>query len=157
MSGISKPLEKCHGRSRSDTTCASDVDATKSIARAHNNLQVYLAADKFGILRLKSLATKRFASWVSRNWRSTGFLEIVQVVTISTPPHDPGLRRIVVDAISENFGILVKEGDIMRVLEDYESLGSAVLVKLVQSGRMGNTNAKKSKKRLWGRYRGPEA
>jgi hypothetical protein len=89
LSGISEPensnidsglLAACHGSANPNLSKSGDrseeIAATKHLA--HNNVQVYLAADKFGILSLKSLATKRFASWMTRNWESTAFLEIVQ-------------------------------------------------------------------------------
>jgi hypothetical protein len=114
-----------------------DGDATGNCA--YDNLQVYPAADKFGIFPLKSLAAERFASRMNRMTPEelAGFPKIARKVMASTSPHDYGLRSIVADTIAKNLHVLVKQ-DIIRVIDDFPGLGSAVLVKLVESGRMVN-------------------
>lgn len=71
-------------------------------AIARNHVRVYIAADKFGIVPLKSYAVKEFAHNMSANWQFTVFLDIAREVMSSVPPHDSGLRDIIADIISKN-------------------------------------------------------
>jgi hypothetical protein len=47
---------------------------------AHNNLRVYIVADKFGTYPLKKLAKDRLVSWAGENWRDEGFPDAVKEI-----------------------------------------------------------------------------
>ncbi|KAK2827853.1 hypothetical protein FQN49_007277 [Arthroderma sp. PD_2] len=103
---------------------------------ASNNVLVYIAADKFGIIPLKSLAAERFTRWVDANWESGPFLGIVEEVMTLVPPHDSVIRNILADAISKNLRRLVSQGAILPLIETFGSLGSAVIARLVETDRV---------------------
>ncbi|RWQ98033.1 hypothetical protein C8Q69DRAFT_516927 [Paecilomyces variotii] len=121
--------------------CSADVEDKRAIA--YNNIRVYIAADKYGIAPLKSLAGKQFASWTSSNWNSEAFDDIVQEVMTYVPPHDLHLRDVVIETISKNIISLVKKGSIFQLMDTHGSLGSAVIAKLVQSDRVMATETEK--------------
>ncbi|KAJ9300729.1 hypothetical protein DTO271G3_1893 [Paecilomyces variotii] len=121
--------------------CSADVEDKRSIA--YNHIRVYVAADKYDIAPLKSLAGKLFASWTSSNWKSEAFYDAVREVMACVPPHDLHLRDVVVDTISENIISLAKQKSIFQLMDTHGSLGSAVIAKLVQSDRVMATETEK--------------
>ncbi|KAL1850834.1 hypothetical protein Plec18167_002574 [Paecilomyces lecythidis] len=113
---------------------SEDVDHRRFIA--YNNIRVYVTADKFGIVPLRSLAGEKFASWANSNWNCAAFSDIVQEVMTYVPPHDTYLRDVVIDTISKNIISLVREGTILPLMDTNGKLGSAVIAKLVGNGRI---------------------
>ncbi|KAJ9308090.1 hypothetical protein DTO217A2_2331 [Paecilomyces variotii] len=116
----------------------SDVEHKRATADittrdiGNNIIKVYIAADKYGIAPLKSLAGKRFERWIKSNLHSEAFYDIVREVMTRIPQHDPHLRDVVADTISENIVSLAKEERIFRFLDTHGSLGSAVIAKLAK-------------------------
>ncbi|KAJ9269898.1 hypothetical protein DTO212C5_4072 [Paecilomyces variotii] len=123
----------------SDSEDSADVETKRAIA--YNNIRVYIAADKYDIAPLKSLAGKLFESWTDSNWKSEAFDDIVQEVMTYIPPHDSHLRDVVVETISKNIVSLVKKGSIFQLMDTHGSLGSAVIAKLVGSDRVMTLDA----------------
>ncbi|GAD98475.1 conserved hypothetical protein [Paecilomyces variotii No. 5] len=130
----SSPAPMDNSESESSEDYSSDIERKRIIA--HNNILVYVTADKFGIVPLRYLAGKKFASWANSNWGCDAFYDIVQVVMTSSPPHDNYLRDVVVDVISENIISLVRLGSILPLMDAHGTLGSAVMAKLVGNGRI---------------------
>ncbi|KAA8642915.1 BTB/POZ domain-containing protein [Aspergillus tanneri] len=105
--------------------------STASEATAYNNLHVYIAADKFGIEPLKTLARDRLANWMRRNWNEEVFAQVVRDVLQSSPPHEKEFRDIVIGVIIDNIQI-VKQERVMALVGEFGFLGSAVVKELVQ-------------------------
>ncbi|KAM5442950.1 hypothetical protein MferCBS31731_001823 [Microsporum ferrugineum] len=128
---------KANTRAATNSSYTKKVEGTTANAAASNNVQVYIAADKFGITPLKSLAAEKFTRWVNTNWDSPAFLHIVEEVMTSVPSHDQVLRNILADAISKNLTLFVNQKAILPLIESFGSLGSAIISKLVETGRVG--------------------
>ncbi|EFR02111.1 hypothetical protein MGYG_05113 [Nannizzia gypsea CBS 118893] len=120
----------------SSTTGSTNDDEkkTKTANEGSNNVRVYVAADKFGIPLLKTLAAKNFTRWVETNWKSTEFPTVVEEVMATVPPHDLTLRNILADIISKNLKWFAVRPDFLAIIENFGGLGSAVIFKLVDSG-----------------------
>lgn len=108
------------------------ADTGKQRAIAFNNLDVYIAADKFDIIPLKTLAAKRMALWMKVQWQSAAFLDMVQRVMESVPPHDLDLRNIVAKIISENIHALVQQTELYPLLEAFGGVGSSIIANLLE-------------------------
>lgn len=61
---------------------------------AYNDLRVYVAADKFGIEPLKTLAKQRFITWANSNWSSAAFPAVVREVFASIPVQSQVFARL---------------------------------------------------------------
>lgn len=122
---------------KSSTKCPADVGA---IARHH--VRVYIAADKFGIAPLKSYAAKEFAHKMNANWKFTVFLDIAREVMSPVSPHDSGLREIIADIMSKNLTDM-KRGLVLQLTKDFESLGSAILARLLENNMMRESEAER--------------
>lgn len=72
-------------------------------------MEVFIAADKFGIEPLKSLATQKFSRWATANWNSPIFPDVVHEVMTSVPSHESSLREIIVDVISTHITDLIED------------------------------------------------
>ncbi|CAI7658312.1 unnamed protein product [Penicillium glandicola] len=103
---------------------------------ALNNMEVFIAADKFGIDPLKPLATQKFSQWATANWNSPVFPDVVQEVMTSVPSHELSLQGIIVDTISTHIFDLIVNPEFLHVLNTFGCLGSLVIAGLVQDGRM---------------------
>lgn len=107
----------------------ASVSELKEIA--HNNLLVYIAADKFGMDSLKQLAKERLITWAENNWNDECFPTIVSEIMTLAPPHEIELYELLSNVICENAAGLVEKGSMMDVLEEFGTLAAAVLIKLV--------------------------
>jgi hypothetical protein len=110
---------------------AAAASATEVKKIAHNNLRVYIVADKFGTYPLKKLAKDRLASWAEKNWRDEGFPDAVREIISSATPQGTELCEDLANVISENVQGLVERESILEVLEEFGALSTAVLEKLV--------------------------
>jgi hypothetical protein len=110
---------------------AEDASATEVKEIAHNNLRVYIAADKFGTYPLKKLAKDRLVSWAEKNWRDDGFPDAVREIISSVPPQETELCEDLSNVISKNVQSLVERESVLEVLEEFGVLSTAVLEKLV--------------------------
>ncbi|EGD96081.1 hypothetical protein TESG_03541 [Trichophyton tonsurans CBS 112818] len=116
------------------SSAKSDEKQAKTSDAGLNNVRVYVAADKFGIPLLQTLAAKKFTRWANNTWDSMRFLPDIEEILTITPPHDRTLREILADVISKNLNWFASRKDFRAVIENSGSLGSAVLFKLVNSG-----------------------
>lgn len=114
-----------------DANVAEAASATEVKDRAHNNLRVYIVADKFGTFPLKKLAKDRLVSWAEENWRDEGFPDAVREIISSAPPQETELCEDLANVISKNAQDLVERESILEVLEEFGVLSTAVLQKLV--------------------------
>ncbi|KAI9367463.1 BTB/POZ protein [Aspergillus egyptiacus] len=112
------------------------VEEAAAFSEPDNHIQVYLAADKFGIPALKTLSAERLKAWANKNWQSPAFLQAIQDIRAVAPAHDSQLKDILVDVVAGNINPLIANGAIISVLGDSESLATAVLAQLSQSGRI---------------------
>ncbi|KAF9894298.1 hypothetical protein FE257_007801 [Aspergillus nanangensis] len=74
----------------------------KSGTVAYNNLQVYMAADKFDIPLLRTLASTRLIRWVLSHYKSQEFPDVVQEILRTIPPHENIIRTFITKIIIEN-------------------------------------------------------
>ena len=100
---------------------------------AFNNIEVFIAADKYGILPLKTQATLKFSRWANTNCSSPMFHEVVKKVMTSVPPHETTLREVIADVISRPVFELIKDPEIVRNLDFFGCLGSLVIARLVSN------------------------
>jgi hypothetical protein len=110
---------------------AEAASATDVKEIAHNNLRVYIAADKFGTYPLKKLAKDRLVSWAKKNWSDDGFPDCVREIISSVPPQETELCEDLSNVISENVQSLIERESVLEVLEEFGVLSTAVLEKLV--------------------------
>ncbi|KAJ6099433.1 BTB/POZ protein [Penicillium canescens] len=103
---------------------SNDIETSKAVAL--NNIRVFVAADKFGINPLKSLATEKFSRWATANWNSYIFLETAS----------GGHWGIISAHIFE----FIDEPAILHVLSSFGCLGSLVIVELVRDERVKPLN-----------------
>ncbi|KAJ5938430.1 BTB/POZ protein [Penicillium verhagenii] len=110
----------------------NEMEALKS--KALNNILVFTAADKFEIDPLKNLASEKFSEWVSGNWDSSIFPEVVEEALALTPSHETKLQEIIAVVISSHIFELIDKAAILPVLSSFGCLGSLVILDLVQKG-----------------------
>lgn len=115
---------------KGEEAVCEDAQAVKSIA--HNNIRVYVAADKFGIIRLKEVSKERFVNWANRYWNHEVFPAVVHEVLDSVPAHNTGLRDAVIKLISKNVETLLKREDMLCVMTDFGHLATGVLKAVVE-------------------------
>ncbi|OJJ42308.1 hypothetical protein ASPZODRAFT_125791, partial [Penicilliopsis zonata CBS 506.65] len=128
------------GQATEDISKPKCDNHTQIKAAADMTIQVYIAADKFGILPLKTLAADKFSEWAASNWQSPVFAEVVADVMTLIPPHDTGLRDIVARTIAENTYQLMRQDEILRLLERFGGLGMSVLATLASRGMVKLAN-----------------
>ncbi|KAJ5489171.1 BTB/POZ protein [Penicillium diatomitis] len=107
---------------------------------AFNNIEVFIAADKYAILPLKTLATLKFSRWANTNCSSPMFHEVVQKVMTSVPPHESTLREVIADIISRHVFDLIKDPEIVHNLDSFGCLGSLVIARLVSNEMVKRPN-----------------
>lgn len=95
-----------------------------------NNIDVYIAADKFGIDMLYALAASRICTWLSANTTSGSFLDAAQKVMSSTPPHDPTLTDHLAKLITENLSFFTKNQEFFPLLNEFGALGSNIIAQM---------------------------
>lgn len=100
---------------------------------AFNNIEVFIAADKYGILPLKSLAAKKFSRWATANCSSPVFHKVVERVMTSVPSHETTLREVVADVISRHIFDLIEVPEIVDIFDSFGCLGSLVIKRLVSN------------------------
>ncbi|CRG88890.1 hypothetical protein PISL3812_05925 [Talaromyces islandicus] len=123
---------------------ADTMSSTSQVQeRAHNNLLVYIAADKFGTDSLKQLARDRLATWAENNWSDECFPDAVREIVSLAPPHETELTELLSDVMSENAQSLVERESMLDILEEAGVLATAVLKKLV--GRLGHSEAERKR------------
>ncbi|KAJ6003925.1 BTB/POZ protein [Penicillium herquei] len=118
----------------------SEIEPEPANSTAVNDIAVFLAADKYEIPPLKSLASQKLLNWADTNHASPTFHKVVEVVMTSGPPHEDGLREIMADVISRHILDLIKCEETVRILDMFGSLGSLVITKLVENKLVKRTN-----------------
>jgi hypothetical protein len=100
---------------------------------AFNNVEVFIAADKYGILPLKTLAAKKFSRWATANCISPVFHKVVERVMTSAPSHETTLREVVANVISKHIFDLIEVPEIVHIFDSFGCLGSLVIKRLVSN------------------------
>ncbi|KAF3404927.1 hypothetical protein DPV78_003398 [Talaromyces pinophilus] len=129
------------GGSDAQTIVVAEVASVSEVA--HNNLLVYIAADKFGTEALKQLAKDRLITWARNNWSDGCFPTVVSEIIARAPPHEQELCEILSDIICENAQNLIERGPMLDVLEEFGTLTTAVLTKLV--GRLAQSDLERER------------
>jgi hypothetical protein len=111
-----------------------DAELMKQVALM--NIRVFVTADKFGILPLKTLAMQKFSPWACLNWDSPIFPEIAEAVMAKVPAHEPGLRVILARTIAKHILELARKPAIMSLLNSFGSLSTLVIAGLIRDGRI---------------------
>jgi hypothetical protein len=121
-----------HKTSDVPDNAAIELDSQK--ATAYNNLFVYLAADKFGILPLKQIALRKLSTWIMDHYMTSSFPEIALQIMESMPPHETSLLDLLAKVISENLYDLVANNDILELLRECGQIGSLIIARMVEKG-----------------------
>jgi hypothetical protein len=108
---------------------STDLENPKEIAL--NNVGVFVAADKFGISSLTSLATHKFRQHLDARWKSPLFSQIIRESIELLPAHEHDLEEVMAEVISEHLLDLVKHRGNLCLLD---SFGTRVILRLVSSG-----------------------
>ncbi|PYH79082.1 hypothetical protein BO82DRAFT_147020 [Aspergillus uvarum CBS 121591] len=107
-----------------DKTSVSD-DNKDSQAVLWNNLDVFMAADKFDIAPLKQLARTRLLNWINKNANRLPF--IVREIWVTLPPLETELRDAIVKAISCHAEEFLNNDESVAILTDLPAIAIAVL------------------------------
>ncbi|KAJ5964554.1 BTB/POZ protein [Penicillium vulpinum] len=107
---------------------------------ALNNMEVFISADKFGIIPLKSLATQNFSRWATANWNSPVFPGVVREVMTSVPSHELSRRESIVEVLSAHIFDLIESPEMLDVLNSFGCLGSLIIAALVRKGQVNHPN-----------------
>ncbi|KAL4779947.1 BTB/POZ protein [Aspergillus varians] len=129
LSAHLKALEAAADGSGTDANGADDPDA---IIPTYNHIQVYLAADKYGIPALKDFAANRFLQWCTKNWYSEDFVEAIDEAMEMIPTHDTQIPAFIATVIANNLIHLVEKGSILKFLKSYGDISLSVIVQLVK-------------------------
>jgi hypothetical protein len=95
-----------------------------------NNLGVFMAADKFGILSLKVLASSRISDWIDKNAKK--FPLTVQEIWSTIPPLETDLREAMIKSISCDAQEFLTYDESMLLFTDFPDITIAVLRKIVK-------------------------
>ncbi|KAJ5995185.1 hypothetical protein N7481_002162 [Penicillium waksmanii] len=118
---------------------------------ALNNIDVYIAADKFGISSLKKFSGARVKSWMrcNVNIESSAFMTAANKILDCGPDYaiDPTLEDYLVEAISESFSnSLVNQAlgnDFFPLIRKSGVLGAALVERLQAFNKQNTTEWKK--------------
>jgi hypothetical protein len=106
------------------------TDSTNPKKIALSNVEVLIAAGKFGIAPLKSLATRKFHQCLDAHWNSAGFPEIIRESMGLSPSHLQDLTLVIARVIAEHILDLIHHPAIVWFLD---SFGSHVVSLLISS------------------------
>jgi hypothetical protein len=95
-----------------------------------NNLGVFMAADKFDISCLKTLARSRIMNWIDKNAKR--FPLIVREIWITIPPLETELRDAIIKSISCNAPEFLACDESMVVMTDIPDVTISVLKIIVE-------------------------
>jgi len=117
-----------------------EIAADSANQAAFNNIEVFIAADKYGILPLKTLATLKFTRWVNTNFSSPMFHQVVEKVMTSVPSHETIFRGVIADIISKHVFEFINDPEIVHILDSFGCLGSLVIARLVNNDLVKRPN-----------------
>ncbi|OKP13735.1 hypothetical protein PENSUB_578 [Penicillium subrubescens] len=107
---------------------------------AFTNIEVFIAADKYGIIPLKTLATLKFSRWANTSCGSPVFDEVIEKVMTSVPSHEPTLQEVIADVFCRHILDLIEDPEIVHTLDSFGYLGSLVIARLVGTGMVKRPN-----------------
>lgn len=84
--------------------CTQDYTWDKRTEREHGakELQLYMAANKYDVQRLKAKAQTKWMAWANSRIHADGFLEDMRQAMETLPPHDSAFRKAIVDLLLAN-------------------------------------------------------
>ncbi|KAE8369203.1 BTB/POZ protein [Aspergillus caelatus] len=129
------PSELAMPNNEPDSTISENEPESPESANqaAFNNIEVFIAADKYGIIPLKTLATSKFSQWANANVSSPKFHEVVEFVMTSVPSHESTLREVIADVISRHIFDQIQVPEIVQILDSFGCLGSLIIRKLISN------------------------
>ncbi|KAM0193451.1 hypothetical protein ACHAPI_007772 [Fusarium lateritium] len=77
---------------------------------------VYQIADKYRILVLKDYAKEKFSTAVKSDWSTDDFPNAIELVYLTTPPEDRGLRDLVIETSYANLEKLISRDGFCEAL-----------------------------------------
>ncbi|KAB8225757.1 BTB/POZ protein [Aspergillus novoparasiticus] len=111
-----------------------EPNSTESVHQAaFNNIEVFIAADKYGIIPLKTLAASKFSRWMNENCSSPAFHKVIERVMTSVPPHESIIQEAIADIISRHIFEQTQNPEIVHLLDSFGSLGSLIIAKLISN------------------------
>ncbi|KAE8374930.1 hypothetical protein BDV26DRAFT_295532 [Aspergillus bertholletiae] len=129
-----------------DTQDAKDAitEVVQPCSTVQNNFEVFLAADKFDIPSLKTLAKTRLIDWIEKNPEKLS--QIVRDIWVNIPPFETELKNAIINAISYNADTFLKHDEGIKILSDLPELTIAVLKETVDE----NTRLKLRSRKMRG-------
>lgn len=100
-------------------------------AVAYNNLAVYMAADKFGLMGLKKLAMKRFVTWLNSHTTYVNLAKIIRAAMVCLPTHGNVLKDAIGEVLSEHVDDVIGLEGMMTIFGEFGSLAPALLKKVL--------------------------
>lgn len=95
---------------------------------AENNLEVFMAADKFEIPPLKSLARSRLINWINQNAARSP--SVAQYIWCTIPPHETELGDAIVEGILCQSREFLSNDEGVMVLKDTPELSVKTLKRI---------------------------
>ncbi|KAF5621974.1 hypothetical protein F52700_10848 [Fusarium sp. NRRL 52700] len=105
---------------------SSDHDTPRMVF----DVRVYQIADKYGITALKNEVKKQFKAAVASEWTANDFSVAANLVYVTTPSRDRGLRDIVMETIRENIDYLVDHNNFDELLRSTPDLAADLISEL---------------------------
>ncbi|KAL4959527.1 BTB/POZ domain-containing protein [Aspergillus stella-maris] len=105
----------------------------------YTHVEVYLAADKYGIAALKEYAGECFLSWCKQKQNLARLGKVIEGAMKMKPVHDSQLEQVIARVIAANLAKLVQngsEGSVLEFLKADGSLAVAVIARLVQDKKL---------------------
>jgi hypothetical protein len=111
-----------------------------------NNLEVFIAADKFDILPLKDLARSRVIKWIEENASKSPLL--IEKIWTTVPPHEILLRDAITKSISSDAHGFLTHDESMGVMQNSPDITISILKKLAAVNYSMKVNIDLGKKKL---------
>lgn len=97
------------------------------------NALMYALADKYEIDHLKNLAKAKFEHAATEELNAQTFAHAAELVSMTTPSSDPGLRSIVAKKLSQRRELIEHE-DIAKLLDSGNGMAWSLVQVLLRDG-----------------------
>ncbi|KAJ5799043.1 uncharacterized protein N7503_006548 [Penicillium pulvis] len=102
---------------------------------AHVHARVAVAARKYRIDSLESLACQNFSAWAEWHWQSSSFILVAKDIIYSQIAGISTLQNIILDTMLRKFHVSVQKAQFQELLKRYGSLGSVFITKIIEHYR----------------------
>ncbi|PGG95138.1 hypothetical protein AJ80_10017 [Polytolypa hystricis UAMH7299] len=107
------------GRNNIPSESGNDI-ASGSRNPAEINAQVYIAADRYAIPDLKTLAIRKLESYLEKDWQSGEFISVLEIAYDWGGLEAPGLRGLLMRFVCQHLSGLRAQKDFLAVLKNYQ-------------------------------------